>query len=278
MIDPTVGVPDGFSHAPYSLEQYDNERDIRGELGMFHTPSFRSIDFSDDAKRIAPMWLWTQSPNRDMVKEIVLWDDRNKTTVVLILDYCGQPISYKRRRFQGSKWVTAAGTHPNKQCYIFDGEGSEVYIVEGHHDMITFLLLGVSFLMVPTQHYKEFRDRELAFLSGKNVCFLPDMKKGEVAKNIQPLAEQLKDHGRAKSIKIQNLYTLAQGLKIDYDPNEGIDPSDIVERFDESRLELDGLTKVEAFTGLLFYFCWRNTPVFQVEKDGNAFSKGEWAL
>ncbi len=87
------------------------------------------------------------------------YDSKNKTAVVGC--FRNSPlkfelISYKRRRFYGKKWITRKGTHPNGTPFIrIYSDDRTVYIVEGHHDMLTAVLLGLDFIMIPTAGFKD---------------------------------------------------------------------------------------------------------------------------
>ena len=147
--------------------------------------SFKNPDYKKEALEVSPLWLYKEASKESLARfrELVTFDNLNNTIVIKIHNYLGELISFKRRRFNGSKWITAKGTHPNKQCLINnqalqDEHGNykeHIYIVEGHHDYLTALLLGIDCLMIPTVTYQEFNDFEMNMLKNREVVFIPDL-------------------------------------------------------------------------------------------------------
>lgn len=161
-----------------------------------------------EALAISPLWVFMQANKKALkkFKDITTFDVKNKTICVKIHDQYGKLVSFKRRRIADKgKWITSKGTHPNGQClyYIIDKD-APVYIVEGHHDYLTAILLNNSLksysvpfnvLMVPTVNYRKFNKFEINLLTGKDVYFLPDLN-GDDVKGIEAfttLAEQIEN-------------------------------------------------------------------------------------
>lgn len=169
------------AEARKTIEWYDS---YATELQTFHNP-----DYQREALAIAPMWLYQQATPEALnhFKALTTFDPKNKTIVAKIFDYNGILISYKRRRYlipdtqEPSKWVTKGGTSPNKQCYISIPHAGPVYIIEGHHDMLTAALMQkedepFNFIMIPTENYHEFNDYEISCLKDREVNFIMDSK------------------------------------------------------------------------------------------------------
>ena len=83
-------------------------------------------------------------------------------------------ISYKWRRKDGIKWKTRAGTSPNGTPFIrIFTDDSSIYVIEGHRDCLTAILLGLNFVMIP---YAGFRLKDADALkkevSGRKVVFI----------------------------------------------------------------------------------------------------------
>ena len=83
-------------------------------------------------------------------------------------------VSYKHRKIGTVKWKVRAGTHPNHVLYLrILSPDRPIYGVEGHHDMLSALLLGIDFIMLPTAGYRlreaeklkqMIEERQLVFL------------------------------------------------------------------------------------------------------------------
>ncbi len=170
--------------------------------------TFENLDYKNEALSIDPLWIFQQSSLAAVEKfrEVTTFDIRNKTMVIKIHDYSGNLISFKWRRLgEKGKWITAKDTHPNKQCLssIVD-KNSPIFIVEGHHDFLTGILLNNSIksysapfnvLMVPTVNYDEFNEHEINLLTAKDVYFLPDLNGDDMSgiDSFSRLAEQIED-------------------------------------------------------------------------------------
>lgn len=183
------------AEARKTIEWYDS---YTYELQTFNNP-----DYQKEALAIAPMWVFQQATPEAIkhFKYLSTYDHKNKTIIAKIFDYEGNLISYKRRRYlipganEPSKWVTKGGTSPNKQCYIRVDQTSNnpVYIIEGHHDLLTASLLhndeydSFNFIMIPTENYIKFSEYELCFLVDREVNFIMDVKKEDVEKSAIPM-------------------------------------------------------------------------------------------
>ena len=61
-----------------------------------------------------------------------------------------QLISYKHRYRHNIKWFTRKGTSANKYfSYRIRTANQPIYVIEGHRDKLTALLLGLDFIMIP---------------------------------------------------------------------------------------------------------------------------------
>jgi len=202
---------------------------------------FGIIEHKQEALQIAPQWVWNEADADALkkIEELILFDSANKTLVIKIIDYDSKLISLKSRRIGDfGKWITATGTHPNKQCmyYITDAE-APVFVVEGHHDLPTGILLNsklshvaaFNVFMVPTVNYKSFSGEDMAILEDKNIVFLPDCDDNHDRSiaTFRKLGEQI--IGKAKSVKIIDL---REFLKTHNCDNSGkIDLSETVMRW-----------------------------------------------
>jgi len=206
----------------------------------FHT--FKHNPYKDEALAIAPLWVYKQASKEALqsFKKITTFDIKANTLIIKIFNYQNEIISYKRRRFNGKKWVSKKGTHPNSQCIMNITSNGPVYIIEGHHDVLIAFLLGINFLMIPTNNYKKFTDYELDSLIGCDVFFLPDLPDPNSIKNMRILAEQVEDI--AKHVGIINLNSFLLNENIQHQGK--LDLSEAVEHF----------KSIEYFTNALHSF------------------------
>ena len=225
--------------------------------------TFKYDPYREECLRIAPAWLFKEaSPGAiSMFRRMTAWDEKNQTMIILIFDYEGNLISYKRRRFISGKWVARKGTHPNRQCIMrIKSVYAPVYIIEGHHDALSAILLDIddvdtfNFIMIPTVGYKVFNDTELEALAGRNVYFLPDLgdKDGGSIKCMTQLAEQVK--GIAAHTRVVN-------LKGFLEENDVIVVNDKLDLSEALSLWTEGSS---AFINTLHYYCDRGI-VFEGE-------------
>lgn len=227
-----------------TIAWYDSYRD---QLQTFANPEYRS-----EALAIAPMWLYKEATKQALqnFKNVTTYDHKNRTIVVKIFDYNGVPISYKRRRYQipgtpePGKWITKAGTSPNDQCFVsVDPTGNApVYIIEGHHDMLTAILMQgdtlepFDFIMVSTENYKEFSQYEMAYLFDRDVHFILDLKflddgsinqKAYYKLGMHQLAAQVKNQSGKEPVGI-DLKDFLKTERYQVDHLKSIDLSDAV--------------------------------------------------
>jgi len=246
------------AEARKTIEWYDS---YAYELQTFHNP-----DYQREALTIAPMWVFTQAtPNAvNHFKHLTTYDPKNKTLIAKIFDYNHELISYKRRRYlipgtqEPSKWVTKGGTSPNKQCYIRVDQTSHapVYIIEGHHDMLTAALLHkdeydpFNFIMVPTENYREFNDYEKSFLVDREVNFIMDVKKDDAKKSAIPmmaLANSLPEEEYNNAVLI-NLFDFMHENRINTNGINKLDLSDTIEQWPDSLTAFKGSLEYHADT------------------------------
>ncbi len=211
-----------YSEIMVELWQFDQSQEMQ---------TFKNQDYRDEALSIVPMWLWQQTSKENIAlfKKLTTFDAMNKTLIVKIHDYTGKVLSYKRRRYRQSKWVTAHSTHPNSQCIVsITDSSSPVYVVEGHHDLLTAILTGINVLMIPTVGYKTFNNRELSILKDKTVVFLPDLKRGDSKgmDTMNILSEQVIDS--VKSVNVVSVKKILDLMEIPF-TSDSIDLSDVVE-------------------------------------------------
>ena len=221
-----------------TLQDYDSHKE------QYQT--FKHPEYKREALAIAPLWVWQQATPEAIAlfRKLTTYDYRNNTLVIKINNYQDELISYKSRRTTLGKWITAKGTHPNSQCLINVKDNHDhIYVVEGHHDFLTAVLLDISVVMIPTVSYRAFTEYELSILQDRDVILIPDYDKTKVngVECMQRLAAQVSDVARnakvfslPKFVKSENLYA----------GSDKLDLSEVVELWNDS---------LSAFTSTLEY-------------------------
>ena len=232
-----------------TLSWYDSYRD--------QLQTFTNYEYKNEALAIAPLWLYKGATKEALqnFKNVTTYDHKNRTIVAKIFDYNGVPISYKRRRYQipgtqeVGKWITKGGTSPNGQCFMdIDPIGvGPVYVIEGHHDMLTAILMKgdkyepFDFIMVPTENYKEFNEYEMSHLINRDVHFILDLKYLEDGSINQKAYYKLGMHQLAAQVKNQ---TCRESV--------GIDLKDFLKT---ERYQVDHLKSIDLSDAI---FIWQN--------------------
>jgi len=204
-----------------SLRKYDQYNDMQ---------TFKHDGYKASALSIAPIWVYQQASKEALgrFRELTMYDDYFKSIVLKITNTEGKVISTKHRKKKDIKWCTAKDTSANICLYNVKPSDTSIFIVEGHRDYLTAILLGLPVLMIPTVTYSTFNEYELSLFTGKSAHFLPDLKRGDRAgaKVMAALANQL--DGIATSITINKLSeVLLDSLDIDYQGNK-LDLSDTI--------------------------------------------------
>jgi hypothetical protein len=111
----------------------------------------------------------------------VKYDPKQDEPVVATFTPAGEILTIRHRRYKVYdrviKWKSLKNTEANKYCQIrITNDNDPVFIIEGTHDYITALLLGINFIALPSKHYKKFKDEELELLKGKyDFVIIPDL-------------------------------------------------------------------------------------------------------
>jgi len=223
---PTVVEHDDETLAKIRLEVENFDRTLE---------NFDNQAYVKECLELVPKWLReeTSATGMQYFWKYTRWDNKNQTLIVVILDYSGQIISYKRRKYKKGKWITRWNTHPNRQCIMrIDDPTLPVFILEGHHDALSAMLLDFdeeehitfNFIMIPTVSYTTFNDIELKALRGHDVFFLPDLgDKGKSIKGMSKLATQVEPF--ANHVRVVNL----QGFLSQNGIDENVDKLDLSE-------------------------------------------------
>jgi hypothetical protein len=180
-LDPTLYKIDGAdTHSDVrSYKQEVSTEQLLKEFNAFERIDLKNSVHKQELQQMFPSWLIEDTTQTDLelLCKIGRYDKNKRTFVVGIFENRGLEtvlISYKHRRVGDAKWYSRAGTHPNHLPLMRLRNESEVlYIIEGHHDMLTAILLGIDFIMLPTasfklSHYPQLvqmvRERDVLFL------------------------------------------------------------------------------------------------------------------
>jgi len=205
-----------------AIEWYDTQKQLQ---------TFTNPDYKSEMMAICPLWVFKQADKKaiDEFRNITTYDFQNKTLVIKICDYQGKLISYKRRQYNSGKWVTTKDTHPNKQCLVsIKSEHKHIYIVEGHHDFLTAILLSIDVLMIPTVNYKKLTEYELSLMKNRDVILIPDfdIKNVQGVKCMKQLSLQVDEV--SKDTKVFSLPRFLEDEHISFNGTK-LDLSEVVE-------------------------------------------------
>lgn len=206
----------GFQNYQAPISQFSNqskkiEETIPLEQLVAEFDSFEKLTFSnrfhrDELTEICPFWLYKQadSSDLDLFQAMTRFDDGSKTLITGCYetnDIDFNLISYKYRRLGKIKWCTRKSTHPNAFPFIRIFSNKEpIFIVEGHHDALTAILLGLDFIMLPTASFKN-QDLFAEELNNREVVFIVEDSQAYYC--MLTIAQQLTQH--AKKIELIQL-------------------------------------------------------------------------
>ena len=193
------------------IQKPSREKEISTETIAREFKSFEKIDFSNqehlkELLEIAPEWLYKQANKADLefFKSICRYDKTNKTLIMawyLSGDLEFKIIAYKRRRYKGGKWTNRAGTHINKIPLYRLYNDEPIFIVEGAHDFLTAVLLGLNVIALPTASFTNMSDlRAIIGVNDRVVCIAEDE---QGYKCMEQAGEAIKDI--AKQVKVIGL-------------------------------------------------------------------------
>ena len=136
-----------------SLLQLRKEFDDLSCINMMN-PRYRQEIMS-----MFPDYLIEQANSNDMELFLSMsrFDSRNNTFIVGCFDNKPmdfQLVSYKYKMLGGVKWRTRGGTSPNGTALVrIYSDNDPIFVLEGHKDSLTAILLGLDFIMLPYAGY-----------------------------------------------------------------------------------------------------------------------------
>lgn len=207
---------------------------IRNEFDGFQNIDMMNPSHDKEIKSMFPTYLMEQADPDDMALFLSMsrFDSRNNTFVVGCFDNKSidfQLISYKYKMLGGVKWRTRAGTSPNGTSLVrIYSDNDPIFVLEGHKDSLTAILLGLNFIMLP---YAGYRNPESVDLQkevlGRDVVFLVEDEPAYkcMMRLSKPFAET------AESIVLKQLGET--GMKVDL--------SDYIQQFNNIKGATNGL-------------------------------------
>jgi len=169
--------------------------------------SFEELTSKNPAHRLelqalAPAWLFKEADKTDLAyfKSITRYDPYHKTIVVGWYKDDGmvhKMVGYKWRRKGEGKWTNRIGTHVNSVPFgrIYH-DSAKVFVLEGGHDAITAILLGVNFVAIPSTSFKDIEALQSLLREGDEIRYLCEDMQG--FKAMQGLAKDI--HGELFSL------------------------------------------------------------------------------
>ena len=160
------------------------------------------------------------------------FDSKNNTFIVGCFDNTAMDfklISYKYKMLAGTKWRTRGSTSPNRTAFVrIYSEEDPIFVLEGHKDALTAILLGLNFIMLPYAGYRNPVPTDLQEeVRGRNVVFLVEDKPAFdcMHKLVRPFSET------AESIVLKQLGPAG----------EKVDLSDYAQQFNSIKAVIDAL-------------------------------------
>jgi len=193
--------PQPVQEAVISSEQ------LQSEFDRFERLDITNSKHKEELLSVVPYWLYDQAHKADLelFKAITRYDRKNQTLVVgwyknSLLDF--EIVTFKRRRLNGGKWINRKGTRPNQTAFsrIYEDLKS-VYIVEGAHDALTAILLGLNFIAIPTTSYKNYKELNEQITPDDEVIFICEDIAGYKA------MKELSLHINARKLSLKSFVT-----------------------------------------------------------------------
>lgn len=172
-----------------------SSRQLTQEFNQFEYIDIFNNKHYKELKNIIPYWLYEMANKEDisLFMSLIRYDNYNDTIVAgwyknILLDF--EMVTYKRRRYKNNKWMNRKDTHPNQTSFnrIYN-EQEPVFIIEGMHDALTAILLGLNFIAIPTTSFKNIDDIKQAIKLADKVIFICEDMQGynamsKIAENI----------------------------------------------------------------------------------------------
>lgn len=156
---------------------------LKAEFNHFEKIDFENPTHKEELLKVVPLWLLKEANEADLAffQSITRYDVKYNTLVVAWYENTGEEfifIGYKWRRKAQGKWVNRAGTHPNSVAFSRTIDIHKVYVIEGAHDALTAVLLGISFIALPTTAYNNQGRFKSLLRDGVEVVYIVEDAQG----------------------------------------------------------------------------------------------------
>jgi len=153
---------------------------LEREFNSFEKTSFKLAPHKQELLAIAPWWLYKEADKADLAyfQSITRYDAYHKTLVMGWYKNDAM-VGFKWRRKGDGKWTNRMGTHINSVPFgrIYH-DNAKVYVIEGGHDVLTAILLGLDFIAIPSTSFKEIEAFKSLVRDGDELRYLCEDKAG----------------------------------------------------------------------------------------------------
>lgn len=179
--------------------------------GTFEPLTFKNPAHRRELLAVAPRWLYSTAGTDDLREflDAARFDPLTGTLAVRIDSDLGEPLGVKRRRArirnETVKWAACKGCRIGHQSYVrLHDYARRVFILEGWHDTLNGILLGLDFIGLQSASKRQWSSFELAILAGSEVVFIPDRDEAGVT-CARRLARDLIARGHPAHVRIVDI-------------------------------------------------------------------------
>lgn len=218
--------------APKVTNDYDQPEIVEAEFNAFDTLSFSNQAHRAELLAIAPLWVY-QAADEESRQEFLAtakYSNKHKSLAIASFDDMGRVASYRIRKGSKSKWQARANAPANAHIWsrLTEDSNKPLFVLEGSHDALTGVLLGIDFIALPSAGYK-IKSSDLGLLKERNIFLLADIDKNETGlKAMEALAQMTEPI--AKNALIVDIRRFLYAASVAYSTDK-IDFSDAVELY-----------------------------------------------
>lgn len=152
---------------------------LEKEFNSFQKLTFKNPEHKKELLAVAPFYLYKQADEVDLdfFHSITRFDSKNKTMVAgwyKNRDLEFEMVTYKRRRFGNGKWINRKDTRANKYPFYRIFKDKPTLIVEGAHDTLTAILLGLNVVGLPSATFSNMDDLRTMLKGEDVICIAED--------------------------------------------------------------------------------------------------------
>jgi len=152
------------------------------EFNRFEKTSFKIAPHQEELLAIAPRWLYQSADKADLgyLQSLIGYDPAYRTLVMKWYkgDAC---VGYKwRRKSEYEKWHNRQGSHIKDAPFarIDRAKAYPLFVIEGAHDVLTAILLGLNFIAIPSTSFKDIEAFKSLARDGDDVRYLCEDEAG----------------------------------------------------------------------------------------------------